>query len=69
MIIIYSEEITFLEIRKSIIHIKQKKLIICFNEVTKFGYPNNRSNLNEVRNKQMLIILDNTDEFFIHSVR
>ncbi len=40
-----------------------------FNEVTKFGYPNNRSNLNEVRNKQMLIILDNTDEFFIHSVR
>lgn len=32
-----------------------------FNEVTKFGYPNNRSSLNEVRGKQMLIIFDNTD--------
>ena len=32
-----------------------------FNKVTKFGYPNNRNNLNEVRVKQMLIIFDNTD--------
>lgn len=38
-----------------------------FNEVTKFGYPNNRNNLNEVRVKQMLIIFDNTDQFFIQS--
>lgn len=40
-----------------------------FNEVTKFGYPNNRSSLNEIRGKQMLIIFDNTDEFFIQSIK
>lgn len=40
-----------------------------FNEVTKFGFPNNRSGLNDIRSKPMLIILDNSDEFFIQNLK
>lgn len=39
-----------------------------FNEVTMLGYPSSNTTFNELRNKSMIIILDNVDEFFISSM-
>lgn len=36
-----------------------------FNEVTMLGYPFNKSSMNEVKSKPMIIILDNVDDFFL----
>lgn len=36
-----------------------------FNEVTGLGYPSNRTAMGEVRSKQMFLILDNIDDFFM----
>lgn len=39
-----------------------------FNEVTKLDYPYNKASINEVKNKSIIIVLDNVDEFCIASV-
>jgi hypothetical protein len=39
-----------------------------FNEVTKLDYPYNKASINEVKNKPIIIVFDNVDEFCIASI-